>query len=270
MPHHFLLLHFGAQCPWQPWVAEQAREAAQRLNGEADIVDVTRRHDLAAHHRLFFHFMTVIDETIRIPSPVPAEGLVRIAVEGFLSPPLSPVLRQPEARTGIIRPLTASNLIDTCHLCIPPEERRGCQAKAAWAARITSHMDGGILGFSACHSGQIVGVVEFLPLALIPYPLPVEAPEAAFITCLYSLENGADYRGQILERLMEHLRGTNYGEVYVIAGKRTPYPNGPAAFFNQYGFQPVNELGRVTLREGEDELVLLRKMIGRRTQILVE
>ena len=261
MSHHFLLLHFGAQCPWQPWVAEQAREAAKRLNGRADIMDATQRGDLAARHRLFFPFMTVINETTRMPSPMPAEELVRIAVEGFLPPPPSPVLKQPEACTGTIRPLTTSNLVNTCHLCIPSEEKRGCQAKAAWAARITRRIPGKILGFSTYHNGQVVGAVEFLPLALVPYPLPVKTPDTAFITCLYSLENGADYRGQLLKRLMEHLRGTDYCEVCVIAGKRTPYPNGPQAFFTQHGFQPVNELGKVALKEGEDEIVLLRKKI---------
>lgn len=33
MTHQLLVLHFGAQCPWQPWVVEQARLAAWRLGG---------------------------------------------------------------------------------------------------------------------------------------------------------------------------------------------------------------------------------------------
>jgi len=261
MVHHFLVLHFGVQCPWQPWVAEQARKAAKCLSGRADVVDVTRRLDLATRYHLFFPFITIIDEIIRLPSPTRAEELAQIAVEGFIPPPLTPVLHQPEARAVSVMSLTATNIVNTCRLCIPPEEGRGCLSKVAWVTRITRRVPGNVIGFIAYHNDQVVGAVEFLPTALVPYPLPEKAPEIAFITCLYSLENGSDYRGQVLESLVEYLQETACREVQVITGKRTPYPNGPEDFFAQFGFQTVCGLGNVTLREGEDELILLRKMI---------
>jgi hypothetical protein len=156
-------------------------------------------------------------------------------------------------------PLTATNIVKTCRLCIPPEEGHGCLSKADWMTRITRRVPGNVLGFIAYHTDQVVGAVEFLPAALVPYPLPEKAPEIAFITCLYSLENGSDYRGQVLVCLEEYLRETAFREIQVIAGKRTSNPNGPESFFTHFGFHPVCGLGNITLAEGEDELILLRR-----------
>jgi hypothetical protein len=199
--------------------------------------------------------------TIRLPSPTRAEELVRIAVEGYIPLPLAPVHQLPEARSGTAMSLTSTNLANTCRLCIPPKEGCGCLSKAAWVTRITRRVPGNVLGFIAYHNDQVVGAVEFLPAVLVPYPIPEKAPGVAFITCLYSLENGSAYRGQVLESLVEYLQETACWEVQVITGKRTPYPSEPENFFTQFGFQTVCGLGNVTLEEGEDELILLRKMI---------
>jgi hypothetical protein len=72
MLSHLLVLHFGAQCPWQPWAVEQARRAAEHLGGTVHVADVARQPELAARFRLFFPFMTVVDGSIRLPSPAPA------------------------------------------------------------------------------------------------------------------------------------------------------------------------------------------------------
>jgi len=245
-------------------VVEQAQRAAKRLRGAVDVADVARQPELAARHRLFFPFMTVVDGAMRLPSPTPAEELVRIAAEGLAVPPAAPTAPGPEARAEAVLPLTAVNIADTCPLCIRPDEVRGCRAKAAWAADIGRQVPNGILGFVAYREGRAVGVVEFLPTPLVPYPLPHKAPDVAFITCIYSTEDGPDYRGQVLARLVEHLQATGCRELQVVAGRWTPYPNGPTSFFRQHGFELMNEVDRVTLREGEEVLVLLRRKIWRK------
>lgn len=60
---------------------------------------------------------------------------------------------------------------------------------------------------------------------------------------------------------MRHLRGTGCRGLQVAAGQRTPYPNGPEAFFRQHGFEMVSEVDQVALREGEETLVLLRRAL---------
>jgi len=102
----------------------------------------------------------------------------------------------------------------------------------------------------------------------LPYPLPVKAPEIAFITCLYSLEDSLDYRGQVLEQLMQYLPGAGYKELQVISGQLLPYPNGPVDFFARYGFEPMEELDRIVVSEGEDALILLNRSLSRSYSIV--
>lgn len=261
MLSHLLVLHFGAQCPWQPWAVEQARRAAVQLGGTLRVADVARQPELAERFRLFFPFMTIVDGNIRLPSPTPARELVRVATEGLTVAPARVTSCEPDGEADTVVPLTAANVADTCGLCIQPGEVQGCRAKAAWAGGIARQVPGGILGFVAYQDRQAVGAVEFLPAPLVPYPLPEKEPGTAFITCTYSTEEGPDYRGQVLERLIRHLEGADYRELQVIAGQRTPYPNGPEAFFRRHGFERVDEVDRVTLQEGEEVLVLLRRRL---------
>ncbi len=113
-----------------------------------------------------------------------------------------------------------------------------------------------------------MGVVEFLPATVIPYPLPKKEPAIAFITCIYSLSDGfdqgegPDYRGQVLDHLLGYLSKQAYRKVQVIAGRRTPYPNGPVPFFLSHGFKELTELDRVVLTVGREELVLMENDIG--------
>lgn len=263
--HRFLVLHFGGQCPWHLWAIEQVREAADRVGGSVEVVDVMDKPEMAERYRLFFPFMTIIDDTIRLPSPTVAGELVKIVGEGATTKPTVPQPLGPEARAGRIELLTAGNIGDTCPLCVPDSEARGCQAKRFWAARIEGQVPEGILGFISYEGGRAVGVVEYLPSPLVPYPLPEKDPTIAFITCIYSPSNGLgtdqgegpDYRGQVLDRLLEDLPGQGYKKLQVIAGRRTPYPNGPVPFFLERGFRELGELDRVILKIGEEEIVLM-------------
>jgi hypothetical protein len=257
MAYHFLFLHFDVQCPWQPWVAEQAREAAKRLNGSVEVVDVSGRTDLAERYRVFFPLLTLINGVLRVPAPTPTAELVRIAVEGMRPAPLEPVYPQEKGRAEAVLPLTVDNLKEACRLCVPYQVDTGIADKGTWGKGIAKRLPGGNLGYCAWQAGRLVGAVEYLPSELIPYPIPRKEPKIAFITCLYSLEDGPDYREQVLERLLEYLAGTGYREVQVIAGKQTPYPNGPEAFFNPYGFKRMVGLGKVALKQGQDEIFLL-------------
>jgi hypothetical protein len=259
--HRLLLLHFGIQCPWQPWVAEQARLASVELNCQMTTVDVTEQPEAAARYRLFYPFMTVVDETLRLPSPTPASKLVRIVTEGMPTPPLAPLNVSSAAEGEMVKSLTAENIADACALCVQENDFLACRAKAAWARQIARRIPDGLLGFAAYQEGKIVGAIEVLPANLVPYPLPLKNPEFAFITCLYSQEDALDYRGQVLEFSLEHLSGKNYREVHIIAGQQLPYPNGPVDFFANYGFEPVAELDHIVVTEGEDTLVLLHKVL---------
>ncbi len=262
-PHSYRMLHFGDQCPWRQWVVEQAKEAAQKTVGAVEVLDISDHPKIARHYRLFFPFMTVIDEKYYIPSPTPAEQLVKIAQGGITLEPLVIRPSAPEAHAEMVVPLTAENIGDTCCLCIPPELTAGCRAKQAWAHKVADKASQGILGFAAYQGRNVVGVVEYLTSIVIPYPLPEKDPTLAFITCVYSNEDqgAADYRGQVLDRLLEYLPSQGFRKVQVIAGQRTAYPNGPTPFFVTRGFEEVKTLGAIVLGDGEEELVLMEKVV---------
>jgi hypothetical protein len=258
---HLRILHFGYQCPWLVWAIEQTLRAAEQLSSTIDILDVTHHPDLASRYRLFFPFMVLIDDKFRLPSPTPAWELVQIAKGVLAAPRSAPVIPRPQARADKFLPLTIQNIAETCSLCMPPYEAQGCQTKISWAIDMSSRIPDGILGITAYQGDQIVGVAEFLPAPVIPYPLPEKSPQTAFITCLYGADDGPDYRGHVLEHLIQNVREFGYQELQVIAGVQMPYPNGPESFFLQYGFERVVELDRVTLSEGKDQLVLLRQKL---------
>jgi hypothetical protein len=229
------------------------------------MADAAQQPEMAARYKLFWPFMTVIDERIRLPSPTPTAELVRIATEGGITaPPIPETTLGPEAEGDRILPLTASNIADSCSLCNRADEQEACLAKTDWAAEIARRVPEGILGFIAYDEGEAAGAVEFLPSSLVPFPLPEKSNEIAFITCIYSFEEGADYREQVLKHLLNHLRDSSYRELQVVAGRRSPYPNGPEPLFRKHGFEPVAELDRVILREGEERILLMKLALNRK------
>ena len=87
-------------------------QAAEQLVGTVTVVDVVQRPELAARHRLFFPFMTIIDEAFRVPSPTPSHELVRIATEGLGVSPAPCTACRPEAHAEVILPLTVLRRFD--------------------------------------------------------------------------------------------------------------------------------------------------------------
>jgi hypothetical protein len=261
MSHHFLILHFGAQCPWHLWAIDQARLAAAHLKGHVEIVNAMQAPELADQYRLFFPFMTIINGRLSLPSPMKADQLIEITLHGFRADCTREGQQTPAASVDRITPLTAKNVKRTCSLCIPQKERRGCQAKALWASRMSESVPQDSLGFVGYHGKTVASVVEFLPASLVPYPLPERDPSLAFITCIYSLENGMDFREQLLHFLLDHLPQLGYKRVQVVSGQRSAYPNGPLSFFTSNGFREVMQLGSANLREGIEELTLLEKKL---------
>lgn len=251
-------LHFGAQCPWQAWMKEQAREAAGMLGAEFGAADVTGRPELAGRHGMFFPFLTVVNGLLRFPAPAPARRLVELAREG-----ISHCIQLPERMSRAVqgdrlRRLTPRSVAHACQLCLPPDfPVAGQEEKQAWAeamAQRVKHRDLGLLLFDG---GRPVAALEHLPSPLVPYPLPRKEPALGFITCLYSRGNGLDYRPQVLESFLKQAHRYGYAEVQVVAGRAGPHPNGPAALFLRHGFHELARLGRITLEDGCDQMVLL-------------
>ncbi len=262
MDPHFLVLHFGFQCPWTTWSIGQAQLAADRTGGTLDVVDVMAKPDLAEEHHLFFPFLTVINQRLRLPSPTQADTLARLARFGPLNTkPTQPQTPVPAATPERIHPLGEYNYEDACLLCHPGGARQGRQAKGEWLSYMQAGLPRGALGYVAYRRESPVGVVEFLPANLVPYPLPEKRASYALITCIYGLARGPDYRAALLERLFTHLAEHGYERVQAVAGRRSAFPNGPLPFFLANGFSELFVIDQVLLNEGWEELVLVEKPI---------
>lgn len=255
----FLVLHFGAQCPWHLWVIEEVRRAADQARGTCEVIDVLKQPEYAARYRLFCPFMILINESIRLSSPMSANDLVKIAREGIVAKPTILQTMGPEAQAEKVEPLTIENMADTCVICNRGRDSLEYQAKLTWLSQIKEGVPNGIVGFIAYEKKKAVSFIEFLPSPLIPYPLPVKNAKLAVINCLYPLEDGPDYRSQVLRRLIDYLPLQGYTSLQVIAGRRTLTPNGPVAFFLPHGFKEVMEVDKLILKRGVEELVLMEK-----------
>jgi hypothetical protein len=263
MSHEFCVLHFGRQCPWYMWVIEQARQAANQTASSFEAIDISERPDLAALYGCFFPLITVIDKNIRVASPTPAKDLVGIASKRLIAEPTVYQPAGPQSIAERVELLSAANMQDTCCLCIPESEEAPCLAKKRWATMIEHKMSQSFLGFIAYNEDQPAAVAELLPSTLVPYPLPEKKDFIALITCLYSTSEMADlsemldYRGFVLNHLLECLPKYGYKKVQIISGRRTAYPNGPAPFLHSYGFKEVAELDQFVLKIGREELLLM-------------
>lgn len=259
MKYHLLVLHFGAQCPWYRWVIEQAKQAAQKLNVEVTIRNVMDHPELAEKHKMFFPFMTIIDGKIRIIGPMGVEALIRLVKETPEPKPTSPVTHGEKVGPCLIQSLIPDNIKATIPLCIANLSPIADREKVLWAEEMLKRSGCSLLGFIAFQEDEAKGVVEYLPSNLVPYPLPKKEPSIAFITCIYPTEPDVDYKSPVLERLLDHLREEGYKELQVVAGRRTPYPNGPVAFFLRHGFVELEELDRVCLWEADEEKLILMR-----------
>ena len=219
------------------------------------VVDVVEKPEMAIRHRLFCPFLIVVDDTHRLSAPWPADELARIAREGIVARPTALQTTGPEARAETVEALTVENIADTCSVCNCDRESPEIQVKQVWASGIEDKVREGVLGFIAYKGERAVSFAEFLPSPLIPYPLPEKEATLAVINCVYPLEDGPDYRGQVLQRLMEYLPSQGYERLQVIAGRRTLVPNGPVSFFLSHGFRELGEVDRVIFSRGEEELV---------------
>ncbi|MFX0066144.1 MAG: hypothetical protein ACFFC7_28590 [Candidatus Hermodarchaeota archaeon] len=256
---HFLFLHNGGQCPWHVWMIDQVREAANTLNGTVRIVDITQDPEIAAKYQVFFPLMTIINDKLRIPAPISTNKLVKIVTEGVTESQTISKPFRPPGTAKKVSPLTVENIIDTCRLC-NYDTVQAHRAKQEWAARTKGAIQDEFLGFASYEGKKLLGAVEFLPASLVPYPLPDKSPTIAFITCIYSTEDSKlDYRGQVLEHLIEYLKTQGYKKVQVIAGRRTAYPNGPVSLFFGNGFKEVVKIDSIILKTGKEELVLMEK-----------
>ncbi|MTI96838.1 MAG: hypothetical protein FH749_15415 [Firmicutes bacterium] len=250
-------LHFGAQCPGWRHMEAGAREAAAILGYAYESIAVDKHPALAAAYKMYFPGLIVIDD-FSIPFPGSGAQLVESFKRRGPLPGGGDFSQLPAARCDQILPLSPDNLDLLEGVCIPRHRCQGWTDKQTWLRGL----DLPIYGCAGLKDGKTVAVVEVLPIELVPYPLPRRPAEDGFIACLYGrVGESRDYRRDLLSRGVLLLAGAGYRSLSVVAGKQTPYPNGPLPLLEAVGFRSETELGKILLRHRWDEIVFMTRRV---------
>lgn len=247
-------IYFGCQCPGMAMDAG-GREAANILGLKYTVSDAAKNPDLARAHEMFFPGILVcgdlklvypgsgaqLAESIRIGGPIPGRQEYR---------------QLPEKNPDRVEILGPHNLGDIHGLCIPKDLAPHWCMKENWLKAFALPC----LGVIAYHRGQPVAVMETLPRERVPYPLPEY--QGLFVTCLYGrYDSTTDYRRGLIEAGLPLLKRQGYSSIGIVAGRDTPYPNGPVDMLAQAGFQVQKTLGKVILRHRWEEQVFMAKTL---------
>lgn len=263
MTNFIQFIYFGGQCPWNEWMIDQIIASAKILEAKYELIDLMEQPEYAKKYYLFFPFTTIIDETIKIPSPLIAGEIIKIVREGFNISKSAHSIIKKEGISERIEPLTINNIQNSCALCNSSINPGYCSSKTIWASKISQQVPNNILGFISYKLGETTAVIEFLPSELMPYPIPLKNKETMFITCIYSSDfYNIDYRGEVLKKACNYLAENNFNKISVVSGEKSAFPNGPKDFFLNYGFSEKQNLGDVNLKIGRDKLLYMEKILS--------
>ncbi|WP_180979930.1 hypothetical protein [Mesotoga sp. B105.6.4] len=121
----------------------------------------------------------------------------------------------------------------------------GTESKIDWYER--SRRNGVVFGFVSFAEGKPVALVEVIPLLNSPYPISKDQ-STTFITCVYSSPDSRyDYRGELIESVLEECRKLGFSRVEVLSGEVSPFPNGPTSFFVENGFRNLGTVAHLLL-----------------------
>lgn len=243
-------LHFGYQCPGSA-LESGAREAAEILGLSFSVADVGKEPELARKFRLFFPGAIVQDDLMLVYPGSGSQLAECIRNRGPL-PGKQEYRQPPEADPDRVEILSLDNVSDIRGLCIPTELSHLWCEKMLWLKSFNLSC----LGLIAYQGDRPVAIMEALPRQLVPYPLPLF--RGLFITCLYGrYDEEKDYRRGLIRAGLPLLKKRGCSALGIVAGRDTPYPNGPVQMLVRAGFGQVQSLGMVTLLHRREEQVFM-------------
>ncbi|MEW6523227.1 MAG: hypothetical protein AB1445_06580 [Bacillota bacterium] len=253
-------LHFGAQCPGYMYMAEQAMGLANLMGRGLTVINLEEHPELGRRHGIFFPGTILVDGFV-ISYPGTPEQLYESCQRRGPLPGTYSYRPGAPGQCDRIVPLTPDLAYQASEVCLGPHVQPGAGGKGQWLDKIRGRAGRGILGYVGYREDRAVAVVEMLPETSVPYAIPGADPSSAWITCIYGVSGGEDYRPAVLARLMEEGASLGYRQVRTAAGEETPYPNGPVDLFVAQGFATGEELGEVLLRHRRDRMRLVTALL---------
>lgn len=250
---HFEVWYYERVCPWITWAVQEARWTAESIGATFEAVPLASTFtDQPSSFSMFLPFMLKIDTHLCLATPCSREELLDFLCHRWpLGPTSSQTLPDDVIPDGVFH-LHGGNVQHAISLCIP--------SHVPVCAQPLSIQTGEQKGFIAFKGYDACGFVTYMPSCKAPYSLPEREEELALIMCLHA-RKGYDCRRTLLTHLVTILYHQGYDRVQVIAGLRRAYPNGPAPLFFEQGFVQKEHLGRILIKSGQDELLLLEKIL---------
>jgi hypothetical protein len=221
--------YWGTQCP----IIEETILLLKKFKGKVDwyLHDITDDQLIANQQKMFFPFLTVVDEKHRYRGPI-SEKLLNNFLEGKLGeekPYIIPLAK--EIYEGNIIPLTMENIAMISHGCTMSQCKGACRKKGKF---LSSYCDG-VFGFINVKDNKVLGGVEYLPSLVVPYNIPRDK-DVAFLTCVYHSSSEYDFKSTPLKVLENYLK-TRYNKILVITDEQGTFPNGNLNWFIDQGYQ---------------------------------
>ena len=76
----------------------------------------------------------------------------------------------------------------------------------------------------------------------MPYQIPDKRVGNAFLTCSYASDESYDYRTHPLKKLIAELGDKGFDTLSIASAMEGIYPNGPADWFEGFGFEDAGHL----------------------------
>jgi hypothetical protein len=257
MPRSLRFFYFGNQCPHNGYLLARIKTIAWKESVALHLYDVAEDEATCAEYRVFSPQMLLVNDRYRLHGPFTAERVMALLDDEMTEPVRYVVRQSDDVVRGELVPLNAETALVTCETCAGSPDPGLCRGKAEWIARMLEKTGMPNLGYLHTLQGKCVGGAEFLPSRFVPYPIPQKGARDAFLTCIYRSDEGRDYKTHPMERLLEDLRGREFETVSVAASTEVVFPNGPASWFEQKGFEDEGLLVREEMHGAE--IHLLRK-----------
>ena len=220
--------YWGMQCP----LNHEMVKLLEQFKDDFNIVlhDVDKNAELVVQQRMFFPFLTVVDNKMRFFSPITRQFLMQLLNGEVIEEKPYIIQLARERYKGEIVPLTREN-IHVAGKCTGREHATACRMKVDF---LSNHFDG-IYGYLNIENGDLLGGAEYIPSKLVPYNVPKD-DKYAFLTCLYLSSSNYDYKALPLQALEVHLK-KHYDKIIAISDELGVFPNGNLKWFLEQGYQ---------------------------------
>lgn len=255
MSRSLRFFYFGNQCPHNGYLLARIKAIAWKESVTLHLHDVTGDDRICAQYRIFSPQMLVVNDKYRLHGPFSSEMVTALLDDEMTAPVPRAVRQSDDTVRGELVPLTPQAALMTCETCAGGPDPGLCRGKAEWIGQMLK--DSGLphLGYLHTVDGKCVGGAEFLPSRLVPYPIPDKGDGDAFLTCVHVSDERRDYKTHPMERLLQELSGLGFRKVSVAASTAGVLPNGPAPWFERFGFEDKSTLAREEMHDAHIRLL---------------